>query len=103
MHDWPAELAGHPWGPSVPLEEIEDYKQADGSILLLVHATSLQAVAKEIQFMNWSKELKSFMQGKKMEDYLIRDRHGQNQAWVDYGIEPPAADQFPLVILQRYA
>lgn len=33
-----------------------------------------QAVAAEIQFMNWSKELKSFMQGKKMEDYLIRDR-----------------------------
>ncbi|CAK9103816.1 unnamed protein product [Durusdinium trenchii] len=42
VHDWPPELAGHPWGPSVPLEEIEDYKQADGSILLLVHATTLQ-------------------------------------------------------------
>ncbi|CAK9089258.1 unnamed protein product [Durusdinium trenchii] len=101
VHDWPPELAGHPWGPSVPLEEIEDYKQADGSILLLVHATTLQAVATEIHFKSWSKELKSFMHGKKTEDYLIRDRHGHNIQWHDSTIEPPASDQFPLVILHR--
>ncbi|OLP80614.1 hypothetical protein AK812_SmicGene38947 [Symbiodinium microadriaticum] len=44
--DWPPELAGHPWGfrtwPCVPLEEVEEYKQADGSICLLVHATGLE-------------------------------------------------------------
>lgn len=103
VHDWPPELAGHPWGPSVPLEEIEDYKQVDGSILLLVHATGLQAVATEIHFKNWSKELKSFMNGKKTEDYLLRDRHGNNIPWLDSieRIEPPAADNFPLVILHR--
>lgn len=40
--DWPPELAGHPWGPCVPLEEVEEYKQVDGSICLLVHATGLE-------------------------------------------------------------
>eukprot|EP00438_Fugacium_kawagutii_P031866 Skav224119 [mRNA] locus=scaffold2427:240444:241031:- [translate_table: standard] len=101
VHDWPSELAGHPWGPSVPLEEIEEYKQADGSILLLVHAAGLLAVAAEIHFRNWSRELKSFMQGKQMNDYIIRDRHGTNIPWLDTGIEPPAADHFPLVVLHR--
>jgi len=101
VHDWPPELAGHPWGPSVPLEEIEDYKQADGSILLLVHAAGLQAVVGEIHFQNWSKELKNFMADKKTDDFLIRDRHGNNIAWLNSTIEPPAADLFPLVVLQR--
>lgn len=84
----------------MPLEEIEEYKQANKSsddfyrldvgrlmapssfscmrppcrCLYLTPVWRPQAVAAEIQFMNWSKELKSFMQGKKMEDYLIRDR-----------------------------
>ena len=31
-------------------------------------------MATEIHFKNWSKELKSFMNGKKTEDYLLRDR-----------------------------
>ena len=81
--------------------------------------SSLEAVATEIHFKSWSKELKSFMHGKKTEDYLIRDRwgpstllafvslplarHGHNIQWHDSTIEPPASDQFPLVILHRQA
>lgn len=41
VHDWPTELAGHPWGPTIPAEELAGYKQADGSILLMVHAVGL--------------------------------------------------------------
>lgn len=41
VHDWPPELAGHPWGPTVPGEELAQYKQADGSMLFMVHAVGL--------------------------------------------------------------
>lgn len=41
VHDWPSELSGHPWGPTLSAEELEMFKQVDGSILLMVHATSL--------------------------------------------------------------
>jgi len=43
VHDWPKELAGHPWGPTVRAEELEELRQADGSLLLMVHAGGLGA------------------------------------------------------------
>lgn len=43
VHDWPVELAGHPWGPTVRAEELAQFKQADGSLLLMVHAAGLGA------------------------------------------------------------
>lgn len=39
--DWPAELAGHPWGPTVSSEELAQYRQADGSVLVMVHGLGL--------------------------------------------------------------
>lgn len=38
VQDWPPELAGHPWGPSVPAEDIEQCLQPDGSLLVMVQA-----------------------------------------------------------------
>jgi len=41
IHDWPAELAGHPWGPTLQTEELADCKQADGSVIFMIHAVGL--------------------------------------------------------------
>lgn len=41
VHDWPKELAGHPWGPTVQMDELRQLKQADGSLLLMVHVAGL--------------------------------------------------------------
>eukprot|EP00927_Polykrikos_kofoidii_P027517 TRINITY_DN24172_c0_g2_i1.p1 TRINITY_DN24172_c0_g2~~TRINITY_DN24172_c0_g2_i1.p1 ORF type:complete len:395 (-),score=134.70 TRINITY_DN24172_c0_g2_i1:156-1340(-) len=41
VHDWPAELKGHPWGPTMPADEIKGYLQADGSVLVMIHAVGL--------------------------------------------------------------
>jgi len=41
VHDWPADLAGHPWGPTVPGDELAQYKQVDGSLLMMIQAVSL--------------------------------------------------------------
>merc|ERR1711879_980783 len=43
VDDWEPELAGQPWGPSVSEEELEEYTQADGSMLLMVHGLGLSA------------------------------------------------------------
>jgi len=41
IHDWPLELAGQPWGPTIPGAEVQQYIQADGSLLFMVHALGL--------------------------------------------------------------
>jgi len=41
VHDWPAELAGHPWGPTIQAEELAECTQADGSVILMIHAVGL--------------------------------------------------------------
>lgn len=41
VHDWPEELAGHPWGPSLPTDELSECLQADGSLQLMIHAVGL--------------------------------------------------------------
>jgi len=41
VHDWPANLNGHPWGPTIPEEELLRYVQADGTLFLMVHAVGL--------------------------------------------------------------
>eukprot|EP00929_Paragymnodinium_shiwhaense_P051782 TRINITY_DN26003_c0_g1_i1.p1 TRINITY_DN26003_c0_g1~~TRINITY_DN26003_c0_g1_i1.p1 ORF type:complete len:409 (+),score=91.34 TRINITY_DN26003_c0_g1_i1:77-1303(+) len=41
VHDWPEQLSGHPWGPTVLADDLTRWKQADGSILLMVHAVGL--------------------------------------------------------------
>jgi len=41
IHDWPMDLAGQPWGPTLDANELAKYKQEDGSVLIMVHADSL--------------------------------------------------------------
>lgn len=53
VHDWPSELAGQPWGPTLPSHDIADFIQADGSMLLMIHAIGLC----ETEESNWSPPL----------------------------------------------
>lgn len=39
--DWPEDLAGHPWGPTLSGEELAEYRQTDGSVLVMLHALGL--------------------------------------------------------------
>eukprot|EP00928_Gymnodinium_smaydae_P024669 TRINITY_DN19895_c0_g2_i2.p1 TRINITY_DN19895_c0_g2~~TRINITY_DN19895_c0_g2_i2.p1 ORF type:complete len:500 (-),score=107.58 TRINITY_DN19895_c0_g2_i2:208-1707(-) len=41
VQNWPPDLAGHPWGPTVHSAELETYLQADNSILVMVQAVGL--------------------------------------------------------------
>lgn len=41
VQDWPPELAGHPWGPSVPAEDIECCLQDDGSLIVMIQPVGL--------------------------------------------------------------
>eukprot|EP00747_Dinoflagellata_sp_TGD_P182612 gnl/TRDRNA2_/TRDRNA2_36923_c0_seq2.p1 gnl/TRDRNA2_/TRDRNA2_36923_c0~~gnl/TRDRNA2_/TRDRNA2_36923_c0_seq2.p1 ORF type:complete len:201 (-),score=28.37 gnl/TRDRNA2_/TRDRNA2_36923_c0_seq2:133-735(-) len=43
VRDWSEEFAGQPWGPTVGPEELEDYKQVDGSVLFMIHAWGLKS------------------------------------------------------------
>lgn len=52
VHDWPVDLAGHPWGPTVRAEELEQFKQADGSLLLMLHAAGLGTEGEEDETIN---------------------------------------------------
>merc|ERR1719203_602052 len=52
VHDWPKELAGHPWGPTMRGEEVEELRQADGSLLLMIHAVGLGAEGEDDAAMN---------------------------------------------------
>jgi len=53
VHDWPLELAGQPWGPTLLAHDIASFIQADGSMLLMIHATGLC----ETEESNWSPPL----------------------------------------------
>lgn len=50
VHDWPYELAGQPWGPTLNEEDMAGFFQADGSLLLMIHAIGLC----EMEENNWS-------------------------------------------------
>jgi len=39
--DWPEDMAGHPWGPTMEAEELQKYMQADGTLIFMVHAHGL--------------------------------------------------------------
>jgi hypothetical protein len=41
VQDWPVDKAGQPWGPTLGTDELEKIRQADGSLLFMVHALGL--------------------------------------------------------------
>merc|ERR1712194_912206 len=41
LHDWPADADGPCWGPTLKREELVQCQQADGSLLVMIHAHSL--------------------------------------------------------------
>lgn len=41
VHDWPPDYAGQPWGATLEYETLQTLTQADGSLLLMVHAIDL--------------------------------------------------------------
>jgi hypothetical protein len=41
IDDWPLEKAGFPWGPVLQPEQLQELRQADNSLLVMVHAEEL--------------------------------------------------------------
>jgi len=41
LHNWPPELSGQPFGVTLKPDELERFTQADGSLLVMVHAVGL--------------------------------------------------------------
>merc|ERR1712039_623976 len=50
VQDWPADRAGQLWGPMLKGEELVSCRQADGSLLVMIHAHGLDSSSPRRRF-----------------------------------------------------